>query len=188
MRKNIKAQRHKRYEQPIASPLHILICRRAIEMRFILTILYLFFYGHALVFCKKHKSKKQENPIYLIGTAETPSLSLPGLTPIGQQRADVCLPQVSHHKRNISIADLHLFCTGFRSVVCIQYRIYSGLPASKRHWRMHYCAGDGAAARNGVRTHSRHKLVRRDVSSRTLLVKKRLRNIQQHQWRGRLGR
>jgi len=34
------------------------------------------------------------NTVYLISNAETPSLGLPGLTPIGFQRANDCLPSV----------------------------------------------------------------------------------------------
>lgn len=34
------------------------------------------------------------NPIYIITNAEQPSLSRPGLTPIGYQRANECLPEV----------------------------------------------------------------------------------------------
>jgi len=35
------------------------------------------------------------NTLYIITNAETPSLNLPGLTPVGKQRAEVCLPEVS---------------------------------------------------------------------------------------------
>ena len=34
------------------------------------------------------------NAIYIIPNAEVPSLGVPGLTPIGQERAQVCLPDV----------------------------------------------------------------------------------------------
>ncbi|KAG7095533.1 hypothetical protein E1B28_006270 [Marasmius oreades] len=34
------------------------------------------------------------NTIYIISSAETPSLGRPGLTPIGQQRAQQCIPNV----------------------------------------------------------------------------------------------
>jgi hypothetical protein len=34
------------------------------------------------------------NTVYIISNAETPSLGLPGLTPIGLQRANDCLPSV----------------------------------------------------------------------------------------------
>jgi hypothetical protein len=37
---------------------------------------------------------KLNNTIYIISNAETPSLQLPGLTPVGAQRAQVCLPAV----------------------------------------------------------------------------------------------
>ncbi|KAF8188060.1 hypothetical protein BJ912DRAFT_926507 [Pholiota molesta] len=35
---------------------------------------------------------KLNNTIYIISNAETPSLQLPGLTPVGAQRAQACLP------------------------------------------------------------------------------------------------
>ena len=35
-----------------------------------------------------------DNPIYIISNAETPSLNLPGLTPVGLERATQCLPPV----------------------------------------------------------------------------------------------
>ena len=34
------------------------------------------------------------NPVYIISNAETPSLDLPGLTPIGKKRSEKCLPPV----------------------------------------------------------------------------------------------
>ncbi len=34
------------------------------------------------------------NPVYVITNAEQPSLSRPGLTPIGYKRANECLPEV----------------------------------------------------------------------------------------------
>ncbi|KAJ7195080.1 hypothetical protein GGX14DRAFT_206659 [Mycena pura] len=33
-------------------------------------------------------------PYYVITNAETPSLNRPGLTPVGQQRANACIPQI----------------------------------------------------------------------------------------------
>jgi len=41
------------------------------------------------------KAAKFTNPVYVISNAETPSLNLPGLTPIGLQRVQECLPPVS---------------------------------------------------------------------------------------------
>ncbi|KJA14135.1 hypothetical protein HYPSUDRAFT_59542 [Hypholoma sublateritium FD-334 SS-4] len=40
------------------------------------------------------QSKTFNNTIYIISNAETPSLNLPGLTPIGALRAEECLPQL----------------------------------------------------------------------------------------------
>ncbi|KAF9557808.1 hypothetical protein CPC08DRAFT_33150 [Agrocybe pediades] len=37
------------------------------------------------------------NTVYIITNAETPSLNLPGLTPVGKQRAEQCLPAFFRH-------------------------------------------------------------------------------------------
>lgn len=42
------------------------------------------------------------NTVYIISNAETPSLELPGLTPVGLQRAQNCLPPVSAHSEVVS--------------------------------------------------------------------------------------
>lgn len=63
-------------------------------MLFIRTALYLLVFGLSFVNADTTK-KKNKNNIYLIRNAETASLNLPGLTPVGQERADSCLPNVS---------------------------------------------------------------------------------------------
>jgi hypothetical protein len=45
------------------------------------------------------------NPIYIITNAEQPSLSRPGLTPVGLQRANECVPAVSRLILNITFSN-----------------------------------------------------------------------------------
>ena len=39
-------------------------------------------------------ASKFNNTVYIISNAETPSLNLPGFTPIGKRRVEECLPKV----------------------------------------------------------------------------------------------
>lgn len=50
------------------------------------------------------------NPVYIISNAETPSLNLPGLTPIGKKRANKCLPAVNY--LDVLVADDANILTG----------------------------------------------------------------------------
>lgn len=59
-------------------------------------------FAFAMVLVTVANAAKFNNTIYVISNAETPSLHLAGLTPVGAQRANTCLPAVSlsHFRKN----------------------------------------------------------------------------------------
>jgi hypothetical protein len=57
-------------------------------------------------------------PYYIITNAETPSLNRPGLTPVGKQRAEDCIPAVSFLSYCILVFD------DLTGVLATQHRFY----------------------------------------------------------------